>query len=107
MLEKVKRLLGLKDNEKDDLLTGIIGLVSDRLKLKIGAKSVPEELEYVVVEVSVARFNRIGNEGMNSYSQTEESISYGDIFADYEDEITEWKDNNGNGIARIGGFKFI
>ena len=66
MLEKVKKLLGLKDNDKDDLLTSIINLVSDRLKLKIGAKSIPEELEYIVVEVSVSRFNRIGNEGMDS-----------------------------------------
>jgi hypothetical protein len=107
MLEKVKKLLGLKDNDKDDLLTSIINLVSDRLKLKIGAKSIPEELEYIVVEVSVSRFNRIGNEGMDSYTQTEESISYGNIFADYEDEIEDWKDENGNGTARKGGFKFI
>lgn len=109
MLDTIKDLLKIEigDNSKDDLLTKIIGLVSNRLCLKLGKESVPEELQYIVIEVSITRFNRIGDEGMTSYSQEGESISYSNMFAEFEEDIADWKEQQGNGVSKKGGFKFL
>jgi hypothetical protein len=105
----IKELLGINetDTSKDPVISQIITLVSGRLNTRLGTKEVPEELQYIVIEVSIARFNRIGNEGMSSYSQTEENISFSGMFAEFEDDIATWKDKQGNGIAQKGGFKFL
>lgn len=107
MLSTVKKLLKIADDSKDALLTEIINLINRRLSLRLGVDSVPEELQYIVVEASVARFNKIGDEGMNSYSQEGESISYSNMFAEFEEDIAAWKDRQGSGVARKGGFKFL
>lgn len=105
----IKELLGINeaDTSKDPVISQIVTLVSGRLNTRLGTKDVPEELQYIVIEVSIARFNRIGNEGMSSYSQTEENISFFGMFAEFEEDIAAWKDKQGNGIAQKGGFKFL
>lgn len=107
MLEKIKRLLGLDGNEKDALLEDIIETIEGRLKVRIGETAVPSELSYIVVEVAVSRYNKIGNEGMKNYSQDGEAISFDDLFADYAADIAEWKESKGTGVAEYGGFRFI
>lgn len=107
MLEKVKRLLGLTGDDKKDLIDDIVGIVTERLKIRLGVETVPTKLEYIVIEVSVSRYNKIGNEGMKTYGQEGESISFNDLFADYEKDIEDWKSSQGNGTERKGGFKFL
>ena len=61
MLTDLKLLLGITDEAQDDRLTWLIDSASQRLCILLGgAESVPETLEYVVVEVAAIRFNRIG-----------------------------------------------
>lgn len=61
------------------------------IKLKGLAKEVPDELGYIVLEVSIKRFNRLKNEGMASYGQEGESITYSDDdFAEFADDIADW-----------------
>ena len=86
MLEKIKLLLGLDGNELDEQLELILANTGERLKLLLGGVSeIPEALAYIVVEVAVARFNRIGSEGMSSHSVEGESISFSDDdFAGYK-----------------------
>lgn len=77
MLEQIKQLLGLEnDDGRDDLLATIINLATARLKLLLGGIEPPEELEHIIVELSVARFNRIGSEGLSSHSVEGESLSF-------------------------------
>jgi hypothetical protein len=77
MLEQIKQLLGLENDEsRDDLLATIINLATARLKLLLGGIEPPEELEHIIVELSVARFNRIGSEGLSSHSVEGESLSF-------------------------------
>lgn len=93
-LEDVKTYLGITDTAKDDLLNSIISTTESRLKnLLGGAESVPEELAYIVTEVSVIRYNRIGSEGVSSHSVEGESMSWsaGDFDA-YEDDIQAYID---------------
>lgn len=65
MLERIKTLLGITDTLQDELLSVIVDNVSNHLELMLG-KEVPQKLEFVVVEVSIKRFNRVGVEGMKS-----------------------------------------
>lgn len=101
MLEQIKKLLGieLSDRSQDDLLKTIIELTSNRLCVFCGEEEVPKVLRYIVTEVSIVRFNRIGSEGFSSHGVEGESISWNDDsdFASFMDDITAWKQNNRTG----------
>ena len=94
MLENLKMLLGLEnDDSRDDLLTLLIKLVSARLKLLLGGVEPPEEMEHIIVDVAVARFNRIGSEGLSSHSVEGESLSFTENdFAPFMSEIQAFLD---------------
>lgn len=93
ILENVKELLGNPKNI-DDKLNVIIELTQKRLGNLLSVKEVPEELEYIVVEVSVIRFNRIGSEGISSHSVEGESMSFNDDdFDSYDKDIRSWLNN--------------
>lgn len=71
-------------------------VIEDRTRNRLrnllgGVMEVPEELEYILVDVSIKRFNRIQNEGMNSYSEEGLSITFqSSDFDEYLDEINAW-----------------
>lgn len=89
VLDDVQALLGVDDPK----LATIVALVGKRLISRIGEEKVPEELEYIVTEVSVIRYNRIGSEGASSHTVEGESISFiADDFSAYEDDIKAWLD---------------
>ena len=87
VLESVKILLGEPEG-LDDKLDAVIKLTQSRLSMRLGVKEVPSELEYIVVDVAIIRFNRIGSEGVSSHSVEGESMSFSDNdFAGYEEDI--------------------
>lgn len=92
MLEGVKRLLGFTDDAKDKLLNQIIGTAESRLKLKLGGlDAVPDVLGYIVVEVTVSRYNRISDEGASAKSVDGVSTTWlDDDFVPYLDDIEAW-----------------
>ena len=89
MLETLKLLLGLEnDDSRDDLLSSIIKLVTARLKLLLGGIEPPDEMEHIIIEVSIARFNKIGSEGLSSHSVEGESMNFtNDDFEAFSGEI--------------------
>ena len=89
MLETLKMLLGFtEDDSRDELLNKLIELATARLKLLIGGIEPPEELEHIIIDVAVARFNRIGSEGLSSHSVEGESLSFAENdFAPFSEEI--------------------
>ena len=94
MLETLKMLLGLENDEsRDELLNKLIDLATARLKLLIGGIEPPEELEHIIIELAVARFNKIGSEGLSSHSVEGESLSYTENeFAPFMSEIQAFLD---------------
>ncbi len=79
-LEEVKRSLEVDNKELDKQLTDFIKRISSQLCVRLGfLENVPVALNYIVVECTIKRFNRKGNEGMSSYGQEGESISYGKL----------------------------
>ena len=110
MVQTVKRLLGL--NECVDattllLLDNIIELTTKRLNnLLGGVETTPPQLEYVVIEVSIIRFNRIGSEGVSSHSVEGESQTFtDDDFKAYSKDIQAFLERQKEGTK--GRLRFI
>ena len=94
MRERIKTLLGIEDTLQDDVLDIIIENVSKHLKAMIG-KEIPEELNFIVEEITIRRFNRLGTEGMKSESVEGHSITFYDLkdeFVPYADIIASHKE---------------
>lgn len=108
MLNKVKTLLGisLEDTDADDKLSIILDSASARLKLLLGGLEIPNSMEYILVDVTIMRFNRIGSEGFSSHSVEGESISFSnDDFAPYQEDIQAYLEGK-QGIKR-GRVRFL
>ena len=76
-LENVKKRILITDDKQDDQLQVIIDNVKKELAmLPTIEDNVPEEIEFIVVEVATKRYNRIGAEGMTSETQDGRSSSY-------------------------------
>ena len=86
-LEYVKSLTG--DNPQVEV---IYNNIAERLLHRIKDTEVPLELEYIVDEATIRRFNRIGSEGMKSESVEGHSVTYidGDELAPYESVIVAY-----------------
>lgn len=104
MLDNVKMLLGVTGTDLDEQLEIIIASVTSRLRLLIGMTP-PESLSYIIEEVAVIRFNRIGSEGMSAQSMDGESNTYiGSDFSGFMDDINAFKtsqDGNKTGVLRF------
>ncbi|MCI8940301.1 MAG: phage head-tail connector protein [Dorea sp.] len=109
MLKELKNLLGLElgETDLDDKLNWILGSSRNRLKNLLGGIEPPEDLEYIIIEVSAARFNRIGSEGMAVNTVEGESLHFSNSdFAGYMDEINAFLTRT-EGSSKKGGFRFI
>lgn len=112
-LANLKKLLMLKkdDVSKDELLQLILDNTSASLKIKLHRKAsgaVPDELNYILLEVAVRRFNRLKNEGMANYSQEGESITFNsDDFDDFKDDIVDWLADQEDKPTSLGKVSFI
>lgn len=104
------RLLSL-EGAADATLLGrldvIIGGVVQALSLRLGGADVPDSLSYIVRDVSLARYNRIGSEGAASHNVEGESISYAgvDDFAPFARDIELWVE--ANAAARVRKVHFL
>lgn len=93
MLENLKMMLGIDDTTRDDMLRLIVQNTTARLKMLLGSIEPPDEMDYIILEVCVKRFNRIGSEGMTSHTVEGESTNYtDDDFAEYADDIQAFLD---------------
>ena len=96
-LDDLKTLLGLAtDDTSQDSVLALILKNTDlqlRFKLALGAgEQVPNELAYIPIEVAVRRYNRLKNEGMASYTQEGESITFNsNDFDDFQADIDDWR----------------
>ena len=91
-LIETKTLLGV-DNERVDV---IYDMYEKRLLRRIQRSlpdtvTIPPELEYILTECTIARYNRIGSEGMQSESMDGHSANYVDKdLRDYEPDILDY-----------------
>ena len=112
MLEKILILLGLDSPTQamTDRIETIIGMTEQRLAFLLGipVNGIPTKLSYIVVEVTIARFNRIGSEGVSSHTVQGESLTWSDDdFKPYMDDIQEWLNAQDEVNTTRGRVRFI
>ena len=107
-LENTKTLLGVDNKRVDVIYEQFQGRLLRRLqRSKSDIESIPAELEYILTECTIARYNRIGSEGMTSESMDGHSASYVDTdISDYEDEIKEYL-QDGSATGKRGKVTFL
>ena len=93
MIDNRKMMLGIApdDTDCDEKLRLIAANTTARLKILLGGVEPPEELNHIVLAVSIIRFNKIGSEGMKSHTVEGESVQFSDDdFSGYMDEINAY-----------------
>lgn len=83
MIEKIKLLLGLTNNDKDDLLNILIEQAIDEATLYTHNDSL-DELGTSIIQMVVYKYNRLGSEGVESEGYSGVSFNYA---TDYPDSI--------------------
>ncbi len=110
MLEDLKRMLGLpvqKDEELDQKLNWILDTTRSRLKVLLGGIDPGDDLNYIITEVAIVRYNRIGSEGFQSHTVEGESVGFlSSDFDAYMDDIQAYKDQKNIDISK-GGIRWI
>lgn len=86
----------LIDIEQDDSVEVIYGMVEKRLKQRLkkqldNVTEVPDDLDWIVTEVTIARFRYMGSEGKTSESVEGHSANFwNDLFGPYTADINEY-----------------
>lgn len=104
IIDDVTALLGFSSEKSNKTLDVIIRLTTNRLKTLLNGEEVPTELEYIVTEVSIVRYNKIGSEGVTSHSVEGETMSFSDNdFKGYLNDIEAWKNkkNEVKGVVKF------
>lgn len=95
MLDKIKIMLGIaaEETDLDSKLNLIIELATSRLKVLLGNVEPPAELQYIILEVAVKRFNKVSSEGFSSHSVEGESFAFTENdFDEFKKDIQSWID---------------
>lgn len=98
-----KVMLGMDPTQTsaDDRLLLILDTTSQRLSVLLGEEP-PATMDYIILEVGVNRFNRLGSEGLSSHSVEGESLNfYDDDFAPYMGEIKAYQQMRKSGTGRV------
>lgn len=104
ILQTIKTMLGVTN--QDELLIKITGLVESKILSYLKVDILPTKFEWILIELSIQRFNRIGSEGFSSESVDGDSTSYlDDELAPYYKFLDSYTDENGNTTRK--GYKLF
>lgn len=103
-------MLGLEEDPNEAIdakLDWILESTRSRLKVLLGGIDPEDDLDYIIIEVSIIRYNRIGSEGMSSHNVEGESVGFlNSDFDAYMDDIQSYKDTKNIDVSK-GGIRWI
>lgn len=76
MLDRIKRLLGIKDDSKDELIEELITLCATPILNYINEEEIPKRLESCLIEFVIVRYNRLNSEGYSTEGMDGASITF-------------------------------
>ena len=100
----LKKLLEGTLEEKLEIVSELTEMRLARLLgIDLDTDDIPRKFEDILVEVTMKRLNRIGQEGMKSFSQEGIGMSFPDSdFEEYMNEINAYKkENDTSGYGRV------
>ncbi|MEC3884586.1 phage head-tail connector protein [Halobacillus sp. HZG1] len=78
--QNVKAILGIDDDLQDQVITILINNTQSHLKLWLkkhaGLDEIPAELTFIIEEMTINRFQKLGSEGMKSEAIEGRSVTY-------------------------------
>lgn len=88
-LERVKTIIGVEDNKQDEVLDIFITNAKSHLlglfrKVNKNITSIPEDAGYIVEEITVRRYNRLGSEGFKSELVEGHRVDFYDLKDEFE-----------------------
>lgn len=91
----VRTMLGIEDELQDTILYNIVEMTAQRLTSRLHGRPavVPDSLLYIVNEVAIARFNRLGSEHLKSDSEEGHTMTWydnDDYFSPFAADIDAW-----------------
>ena len=92
LLNRMKVMLGINDNE--ELLLEILDITKSKILNYINEAELPFELEFVLIELAIQRYNRVGSEGVVSESVDGSTTSYKDDFESYKQYLDDYMSRN-------------
>ena len=103
ILENVKIKLSITDDSEDDLLELLLNDAYNYMMIYFDGE-VPAELQFIMENVAVKKYRRLGAEGISIEKIDVLSTTYesGDDFAEYIPIMTKYKENK-SGL----GFRFL
>ena len=101
LLNRIKTLLQIQNN--DELIYEIVEITKEKILNYINEKELPKELEFILIELAVERYNRIGSEGIASESVDGKNVSYEDNFGNYKTYLDDYIFRNN----KNKGFKLL
>lgn len=91
MLDKIKLLLSITNDDLDELLSMLIALCQEEAYTYCNLPEYDDKLDYIVMEMVIEKYNRIGSEGTTAQSVSGVSQTY-DSF--YSDKVTKMLNKN-------------
>ena len=82
MLDKIKLLLSQMNDDNDELLSTLIALCKEEAYIYCNLEEYDEKLDFIVIQMVIERYNRIGSEGATSQSFSGMSTSYDSFYSD-------------------------
>lgn len=105
-LDNIKILLGLEDDEKDEVLTILLTNAISTLCVYLGVQQLPQELNFVAEQLAVIKFNKLGSEGISTEKIDVLSTTYQqDELASFKAILDNYKANNN--LATTKRVKFL
>lgn len=75
MLNKIKILLGIADNSKDELLRILLDQTEEEV-VNYTHNDELDKLQNVIINIAIWKYNRLGSEGLNAENYSGVSFSY-------------------------------
>ena len=82
MLNKIKILLGITDDSKDELLSILIGIAKDEAIDFCNLEDYISKLDSAVIQMVIEKYNKLGTEGVSSVSTNGINESYIDGYSE-------------------------
>ena len=82
MLEKIKLLLNANDDSLDELILTLISLCKEEAYVYCNLPEYDSKLDFIVIQMVIERYNRIGSEGATSQSSSGVSMNYDSFYSD-------------------------
>lgn len=100
-LDRIQNILNVEEDNLP-LLTELAQIQADTLNEKLGGTGVPISLAFIIVETTIARYRRIGAEGVSNKRVDMIQNKYTeDLFEPFEEIISIYLHKSGNKLSRI------